>query len=265
VGLYDKYEHILAERAGRVLTLTLNRPDQLNATNAALHAELSTIFYDANLDNEAEVIVLTGAGRAFCAGGDTNWMQEMIDEPVAWRRTVTEAKKIVFGLLDLEKPIIAKLNGHAVGLGATIALYCDVIFASEKARIGDPHVAVGFVAGDGGAAIWPAHIGYARAKEFLMTGELLSAQRAAEIGLINHAVPADELDAAVDAFAKRLLGGARRAIQWTKMAVNVNLRQQVTTSLECSLALEGLSNFSADHQEGVNAFNEKREPKFTGT
>ncbi|MGB3273538.1 MAG: enoyl-CoA hydratase-related protein [Xanthobacteraceae bacterium] len=261
---YDDYKTIAVTRAGRILTLTMNRADKLNATDALMHEELSRIFYDVGRDGEADVVILTGAGKAFCAGGDTNWMQDTIDDPSLWRKTVTEAKGIIFGLLDLEKPVIAKLNGAAVGLGATIALYCDVIFASDRAKIGDPHVSVGFVAGDGGSAIWPQLVGYARAKEFLMTGDIIGAQTAADMGLINHCVPHEELDQRVQAFAERLAGGAIRAIQWTKMAINGPLRQIVSTNLEMSLALEGLSNVSADHQEGVRAFNEKRAPRFTG-
>jgi len=261
---FNNYETITAERSGRILTLTLNRPEKYNATNTQMHEELSTIFTDVGRDTESDVVILTGAGKAFCAGGDTVWMQGLIDDPAHWRKTVTEGKQIVFGLLDLEKPIIAKVNGAAAGLGATIALYCDVIFASDRAKIGDPHVSVGFVAGDGGSAIWPQLIGFARAKELLMTGDLISAKQAAEIGLINHCVPHDELDSSVQAFAEKLAAGPTRAIQWTKMAVNSTLRQIVSANLEMSLALEGLSNQSADHQEGVNAFNEKRPPKFTG-
>jgi len=261
---YKEYKTIAVDRRDRILYLTMNRPDVLNATDAVMHTELSKIFYDVADDEDADVVILTGAGKAFCAGGDTRWMQDMIDEPALWRRTVREAKKIVFGLLDLEKPVIAKLNGHAMGLGATIALYCDIIYASERAKIGDPHVAVGFTAGDGSSAIWPYLIGFARAKEYLMTGDPITAEKAAEMGLVNHCVPADQLDAAVDACADKLAGGAIRAIQWTKMAVNASLRPIVAANIEASLALEGLSNFSADHQEGVSAFNEKREPQFKG-
>lgn len=259
---YSSYRTILVSRAGRILTLTLNRPEKLNATDAALHTELSTIFNDVANDDEVDVVILTGAGKAFCAGGDTVWMEDMMKRPEQWYQTVREAKRIVYGILDCNKPIIAKLNGSAVGLGATIALFCDTIFASERAKIGDPHVMVGFVAGDGGSAIWPQLIGYARAKEFLMTGDLMEASRAAEIGLINHCVPHDELDARVDAFAARLASGAIQAIQATKVAVNATLRQVVAANLDLSLALEGLSNFSPEHKEGVRAFNEKRKPDF---
>ncbi|MEC9341150.1 MAG: enoyl-CoA hydratase-related protein [Pseudomonadota bacterium] len=261
---YDQYETIAVSRAGRILTVTMNRPDVLNATDAVLHRELAEIFDDVAQDEDADIVILTGAGRAFSAGGDTAWMQTMIDDPAIWRRTVREGKKIVNSMLDLDKPLIARVNGPAAGLGATMALFCDVIFAGESARIGDPHVNVGFVAGDGGAVIWPQLIGYCRAKEFLMTGEMVEAKRCAEMGLINYCVPDAELDGAVQKFAERLGRGAMQAIRMTKVSVNVGLKQLVASVLETSIAWESVSNLTRDHQEGVNAFNEKRRPDFTG-
>ena len=262
MDLFEGYRRILFNRRDRVLEVTLNRPEKLNATDAVLHTELARVFFDVSNDPDSDIVVLTGAGRAFSAGGDVDWMQEAIDEPERFNQTVREAKQIVFGLIDCEKPIIAKLNGHATGLGATIALFCDVIFAAEHAKIGDPHVSIGFVAGDGGAVIWPQLIGYARAKEFLLTGDLMTAAEAARIGLINHAVPADELDAKVDAFADRLAAGATMAIRWTKMSVNIGLRQLAASMMDASLGYEALSNMTADHQEAVRAFAEKRPPVF---
>lgn len=258
------YRGIKITRKGRLLTLCLDRPEQLNAVEGMLHEELSKVFSDAAADPQSDVILLTGSGRAFSSGGDIPWMQRMIDDPALFDKVRVEAKRIVFSILECEKPIIAKLNGHATGLGATLALFCDVIFASTEAKIGDPHVAVGLVAGDGGAVIWPQLVGYARAKEFLMTGELLTAARAAEIGLINHAVPPSELDARVDEFATRLLGGATQAIRWTKATVNIGLRQLAHAVMDASLNFEALSSRTADHQEAVAAFREKRRPKFGG-
>ena len=260
--MFDTYQSILFNRRGRILEITLNRPDKLNATDAILHSELSRVFVDAASDPDSDIIVLTGAGRAFSAGGDIAWMQDAIDEPVRFEQTLREAKQIVFSLIDCEKPIIAKLNGHATGLGATIALFCDVIFAAEHAKIGDPHVSIGFVAGDGGAVIWPQLIGYARAKEYLLTGDLMTATQAAQLGLINYALPADELNARVDAFADRLAAGATKAIRWTKLSVNIGLRDLATKIMDASLAYEALSNISPDHQEAVRAFSEKRPPAF---
>ncbi|MFO1284949.1 MAG: enoyl-CoA hydratase-related protein [Burkholderiales bacterium] len=260
---FEGYQTMRFERDGRVLTVVLDRPDRLNAVDARMHAELARVFSDCNEDDDSDVIVLTGAGRAFCAGGDIEWMQSMIDRPAEFERTAREAKAIVGTLLDCEKPVIAKVNGHATGLGATIALFCDLIYAADTARIGDPHVSVGFVAGDGGAVIWPQLIGYARAKQFLLTGDLLPAVRAAEIGLINGALPAAELDAAVSALAQRLADGATKAIRWTKMSVNIGLKQLVASVLDASLAFESLSNRTADHQEAVAAFRERRPPRFS--
>ena len=262
MALFDDYQAILFSRRGRVLEVTLNRPEKLNATDAVLHTELARVFTDISNDPDSDIAVLTGAGRAFSAGGDVAWMQEAIDEPARFEQTIREAKQIVFGLIDCEKPVIAKLNGHATGLGCTIALFCDVIFAADHAKIGDPHVSIGFVAGDGGAVIWPQLIGYARAKEYLMTGDLMTAAQAAQMGLINYAVPADELDEKVDAFADRLAAGATRAIRWTKMSVNIGLRDLATSIMDASLAYEALSNITPDHAEAVRAFAEKRPPVF---
>lgn len=261
---FSDYETLAFERRERILEIRLNRPDSMNAVNERLHGELARVFADAAEDAGSDVIVLTGAGRAFCAGGDIKWMQSAIDDPALFEKTAREGKRIIFSILDCEKPIIAKVNGHATGLGATLALFCDVIFASEAARIGDPHVSVGLVAGDGGAVIWPQLIGYARAKEFLMTGELMTAADAARIGLINHAVPAGELDARVAAFADRLMRGAGKAIRWSKVSVNIGLKQLAHTIMDTSIAYESLSARSRDHQEAVNAFAEKRPPVFNG-
>jgi enoyl-CoA hydratase len=261
---FDSYKKLKIERAGRRLIVTLNRPEALNAIDGEMHEELAHVFYDAAIDKDSDLVILTGAGRAFSSGGDIGWLQQVIDDPALFDVCAVEAKRIVFSLLECEKPVIAKVNGHAIGLGATLALFCDVIFAADSAKIGDPHVGVGFVAGDGGAVIWPQLVGYARAKEYLMTGEFIPATRAAEFGLINHAVPLAELDAAVDGFAARLESGAMKAIRWTKTAVNIGLRQLAHGIMDAGLAYEGLSNRTRDHQEGVAAFREKRPPKFEG-
>ncbi len=257
---FPTYRTVRHERRGRVLTLVLNRPDALNAVDGVMHAELTQVFYDAASDPGSDVIVLTGEGRAFSAGGDIPWMQDVIDQ--GFDRTAREAKRIIFSLLDCEKPIIARVNGHATGFGATLALFCDVIIAAETAKIGDPHVQVGFTAGDGGAVIWPQLIGYARAKEYLLTGDLMTAIEAARIGLINHAVPQGELDERVYALAQRLAEGSQLAIRTTKMSINIGLKQLASSTMDACLAFEAQSNASRDHQEAVNAFREKRKPDF---
>lgn len=261
---FQAYRTLSFEHRGRVLEITMNRPDTLNAVDEVMHEELARVFTDASNDEGSDIVILTGAGRAFSSGGDVGFFQKMLDEPSSFEKTAREAKQIIFTLLDCEKPIIAKVNGHATGLGATIALFCDVIFASEAAKIGDPHVSVGLVAGDGGAVIWPQLIGYARAKEYLMTGKLMPAAEAARIGLINHAVPATELDAQVRDFADHLAAGAIKAIKWTKMSVNIGLKQLASSIMDASLAYEAMSNVTVDHQEAVHAFREKRKPLFTG-
>lgn len=261
---FSQYKTLSLSRRERVLEVRMNAPERLNAIGQAMHTELARVFTDIANDPETDIAVLTGAGRAFSAGGDLEFMQVMIDQPGAFADIAREGKQIVTSLLECEKPVIAKVNGNATGLGATIALFCDVIFASDKARIGDPHVVVGLTAGDGGAAIWPQLIGFARAKEYLMTGELIPAAKAAEIGLINHVVAHDELDTRVDAFADRLAAGATQAIRWTKMSVNVALKPIAHAVMDASLAYEALSNLTRDHQEAVNAFRDKRMPKFIG-
>ncbi len=251
------YQTIKIERRGRILYLILNRPAALNAVDARMHTELARVFRDANEDAQSDIVVLTGAGRAFCAGGDVDWMQDALDHPENFETTVSEAKQIVFSLLDCEKPVIAKVNGAAVGLGATLALFCDIGFAADTAIFADPHVSIGMVAGDGGAVIWPQLIGFARAKEFLLTGDRINAVRASEIGLINRSVPADKLDAEVDAFADRLAGGATKAIRWTKVTANIALKQLAHSMMDTGLAYEALTNISADHRERVQAFRER--------
>ena len=183
------YNTIALTRDNRLLTIALNQPDSLNAVNLQMHEELAEVFTFAAMDEHSDVVVLTGTGRAFSAGGDLEHIANNAANPELFDNEVRLAKRIVFAMLDLDKPLICRMNGHAVGLGATLALLCDVIFAADTAKIGDPHVTLGLVAGDGGAAIWPQRIGFSRTKEYLLTGELLTAGKAEEIGLINHCVP----------------------------------------------------------------------------
>lgn len=260
---YASYQTIATERRGRILTLTLNRPDVMNMVDPLMHEELARIFYDVQLDEEADIVVLTGAGRAFSAGGDVRQMVEAYDAGKE-RLSRADAKRIIFSLLDLEKPIIARVNGHAMGLGATLALFCDVIFMAEKAKIGDAHVPAGVAAGDGGAIIWPQLIGYARAKEWLMTGDAMTAQEAERLGLVNHVVPLEELDARVYGLAERLASGPVKAIQYTKVAVNIGLKQLAHSIMDVGIAYEWINFKSKDHREAAAAFLERRQPRFTG-
>jgi len=261
---FDDYRTLEFERDDRRLTVTINGPGPVNAVNKTMHTELARVFGDLQRDPESDLIVLTGSGKAFCAGGDMDWFEEMIEDPSKFQAIAPEGKQIVMSLLDLEKPIICRLNGAAVGLGATIALLCDIIIASESAVIGDPHVKVGLVAGDGGAVIWPQLIGFAKAKELLMTGDLLNAPEAAALGLINYAVPADSLDAKVDELASKILANPKWAVRWTKSVTNMPLRELAVKMMDTSIAYEALTNMNRDRAEAVAAFKEKRTPKFTG-
>src|SRR6201982_1785930 len=262
---YSQYGGLLVEKQDSVMTITLNAPESMNAFSAEMHYSMSRIWEDVQDDPEVNVVVLTGAGRAFSAGGNVIAMQQKINRPELWDATsLPEAKRIIFRMLECDKPIIARVNGHAVGLGATVALMCDIIIAAEEAKIGDPHVNAGLVAGDGGALIWPQLIGFARAKEYLFTGDLMTAAEAERIGLINHVVPAVQPHGKVYGLARHLGRGARGSIRWTKQAINIPLRQLAHSMMDLSLSLETQSNLTKDHQEAVWAFAEKRRPNFTG-
>jgi enoyl-CoA hydratase len=258
-----RFETIELTRKGRLLTITLNRPDVLNAVNEQMHVDLEAVFAFASSDPHSDVLVLTGAGRAFSAGGDLTYLAETARQPERFDVDVRRAKNIVYTMLELEKPLICRLNGHAIGLGATLALLCDLVYADEKAKIGDPHVSVGLVAGDGGAFIWPQRIGYALAKEFLLTGEPVVGRRAEQIGLINRALPAEELDAAVDAITQRLLDGSQNAIRWTKVTINLELKRIAHAVMDAGIAYEAVTIRSPDHQGAVDALLNKRAPVFT--
>lgn len=263
--MYDDYRHLKIARRGAILTVTIDTPP-LNEVTKEMHTELARLFPDINRDGETKVVVLTGAGtRAFSAGGDFNAMKAHLTQPGGTIQSMREAVEVVQGLLRLDKPIIARINGHAIGFGATLALFCDLTYAVETAKIGDPHVAVGYTAGDGGALIWPQLIGYARAREYLLTGDPLTGKAAAEIGLITRAVPPERLDETVDGMADRLAAGATFAINTTKQAINMVLRRQFDAILEAHVGMELMSHFTADHAEAVNAFLDKRQPAFTGT
>lgn len=255
------YDHLDVSLDDDVLKIEIDRPDNLNAVNDPLHEELSMVFSDA-YETDARVVVLTGKGDAFSAGGDVNWMKENIENPENFHKTMREGEQIVEEIVNLEKPIIAKVNGDATGLGATLALFCDIVMMSEDARIGDPHVKVALVAGDGGAVIWPLLTSLNKAKELLMTGDLISATEAEELGLANHVVPADELDDRTDEMIDKLASGPQTAIRFTKKTLNSWLELGNSIALQRGLALEGVGQQHPDHEEAVEAFLESRRPNF---
>ena len=256
----DRYETItIDKRSDGVAVATLDRPDRLNAVDGRMHRELSTLPSDADRDPDVRALVITGAGRAFCAGGDFGG-EPMDSGPGGnmWK----EARQIVDHLLEAELPIISAVNGYAMGLGATVALLCDVVYASESAVFADTHVKMGIGAGDGGQVIWPFLMGVNRAKYFLMTGDRLTAAEAERMGLVNF-VTADGqvLDEAV-ALATRLAAGPARAIAASKVPINMWLRAVSAQVLPLSLSWEEASMRTADHREAVAAFQQKREPRF---
>ena len=261
---FNKYSAIVFERRGRALYATFNRPEVLNCVNEALDDDLLQLFWDFDLDDESDVLVITGAGRAFSAGGDVAYLRHNRHLP-NFQKGIKQSKKILQNMLTCEKPIIARVNGDAMGLGATIALFCDIVIADETARIADPHVAVGLAAGDGGAIMWPQLIGYARAKRYLLSGDRLTGKEAAEIGLIAFAVPAAELDAKVEEWVAKLSGNvASRAIKYTKASINIGLQQILSTMVDAGLAYEMATSQSDDHLSAIDAFEAKSKPVFRG-
>ena len=259
-----EFETLALERVGDVLKVTIAHPSSdLNAVDARLHHELTALFAMLRREDQARAVMLTGRGKAFSAGGDFKWFPELRDMArlEALRR---DAKQLVWDLLDVELPIVAAVNGHAMGLGASIALLCDVIFMADTATIGDPHVKVGIVAGDGGVAIWPLALGPARAKQYLMTGDPVSAAEAERIGLVNRVVPAASLLDEAMAFAARLAAGAPLAVRYTKLSVNKLVKDALNVAFDTSTALELVTFQSDDHQEALAAIRERRPPHFKG-
>ena len=250
------------EYDGDVLVVTIDRPPR-NAIDGELHDALGDLFRDLKRETRARAVILTGAGSAFSAGGDFDWFPAL-RSAARLADLHRAAKQLIWDLLDVEIPIVAAVNGPAIGLGASMALLCDVIVMADTAVIGDPHVKVGIVAGDGGAAIWPLLVGPARAKQYLLTGDTLSAAEAERIGLVNEVVLSNGLDGRARSWAHRLADGAPLAVRFTKQAVNAQVKQALLTSFDTSTAFELLTFVSADHVEALNALREKRLPRFEG-
>ncbi|MEP1124139.1 MAG: enoyl-CoA hydratase-related protein [Ilumatobacter sp.] len=257
-------ETIGIERSGHVLTVTIDHPDSaMNAVDATLHHDLAELFRTLRCESEARAIVLTGRGRAFSAGGDMSWFPQLRD-PARMHALRREAKQIIWDQLDVEVPIVCALNGPAVGLGASIALLCDVIVMADTAAIIDPHVQVGLVAGDGGAAIWPLLLGPLAAKRHLMLGAPLTADEALRLGVASEVCGAAEIGDVGRAWATRLSEQPPLAVQGTKIAVNQQIKQALLTSFDVSTALEMTCFVSQDHVEAVDAFVDKRTPEYRG-
>jgi enoyl-CoA hydratase len=265
--VYEKYRELKIERRGRILVITLDNPP-LNPTTPVSHRELSQVFEDINHDRETDVVVLTGAGeRAFSAGGDVSKMVERYEtaDHAMWNHQMEEARHIIYGMLRLEKPLIGRINGHAIGLGSTLVSFCDISYMMAKAKIADTHVNIGLTAGDGGSLMWPFLMGFNRAKLHLLTGEAMTGRQAAEYGLVTEAVETiEELDEKVYAMAERLAASPRLAVSTTKMAINLVLRGVLEGLVEAHLGLETKTAWTKDHHEAGLSFRDNRPPKFTG-
>ena len=261
---YSKFEKVLAKQDGKLLTMTLNRPHALNSVGDGMHEDLVDIFKLATTDDSVGAILLKGEGRAFCAGGDINEMGSQVMTPPIRVKSTFNSKDLLYTMFDVPQPIICAVQGYAMGLGATIALFCDIVIAAEDAVFADTHVHVGLVAGDGGAVLWPLLLPFGVAKYHLLTGDRLSGAEAARTGMIAKAVPADKLLEEATGVAQRLAEGATLALQWTKTACNQVLRERMNLVLDIGLALEGATFLSEDFREASTAFGEKRKPAFKG-
>lgn len=259
----ENFETILIDkRANGVALATLNRPERLNAVDGRMHTELANIFRAADNDDEVKVLVLTGAGRAFCAGGDFSSDNDVLG---GGRQGLKETKEIVDHLLDCSIPVISAVKGYAMGLGATVALLADIVVAGRSATFADTHVKMGVGAGDGGQVIWPLLMGVNRAKYHLMTGDGITGEDAERAGLVNFLVDDESvLDKALEV-ADRLAAGPSLAISASKVAINQYIKMVSNLVLPYSFAMEIQTFRSADAKEAASAFQEKREPEFRGS
>ena len=252
---YAHYQTLGFDRSEGVLTITLQSDSPVNAVTEHMHRELSEVFADVRHETETSAIVLTGGSRAFSAGGDLVWLRDRA--PQYADKLFAEGRRIVLDMLEVRQPIIAAIEGPAIGFGATLALLCDVKFAAENAQIGDPHVSIGLVSGDGGAVIWPWLVGAGRAKRYLMTGDLVSGVEAERIGLVEEVVPPGEAIAAATKFARRLARGHRKAIEGSKASVNKYLREGANLVLDTSLAAEKECMLSDGYAAAVTKLMER--------
>ncbi len=258
------YEHLVIHIEDGIATVTMNRPEVLNGLHPPAHAEMERVWDELGENDDVRVAILTGAGRAFNAGGDLKDIQDRLSADPAGGSGISAAagRRIIYNLLSFEKPLIAAINGHAIGLGATLGLLCDVVVVSDKAMIGDPHINIGLVPGDGGLAVWTMLAGPNRAKEFMMLGSTVSADEALRLGLVNRVVGRDEVVAAARELAERLVQGPQVALRGTKVSINNWIKTQFTSLFEVSLAAELESMAHPDFAEGVAAAIEKRPAKF---
>jgi enoyl-CoA hydratase len=250
-----------------VAIVTMNDPDKLNAVGPHNHWQLEDIWLKLARDESIKVIVLTGAGRAFCAGGDIKLMSERAQTEYGLQyalRVPQNTVRLWDHLLLCPQPIIAAVNGDAIGLGTSLTLFCDMSIVADDAKLGDTHIRVGMVAGDGGAVMWPLLVGPQKAKEYLMRGKLLSGAKAEEMGLVNYAFPRDQVLEEALKIAREIAAQPLWAVRWSKASVNKQVKAQVNAILELSIAYESMTMMTHDYKEATTAFANKEKPVFKG-
>ena len=245
---------IRVESDGPVRIVRLNRPDQLNAVNDELHLGLTHLFPQLSSDPEARVAVITGEGRAFSAGGDFGLLDRMAKDRVLRRDVIAEGRELVLNMIRCRIPVVAAVNGPAVGLGCSIIALSDVVYMAASAYMADPHVTVGLVAADGGPLTWPLHTSLLLAKEYAFTGDRITAARAAEIGLANHVCPDGEVLAAALAAAHKIAKLPRQAVEATKRVLNLHLERAVLATIDFAMAAEAESFDTSDLRANIDRF-----------
>ncbi len=259
---YENYQRLAFDRpAPRVLRITFNRPERYNALDAIGHREITYVWREVDDDPDVDAVILTGAGKAFSAGGDFDMIDETIDDFEVRARTWKEARDLVYNIINCGKPIISAINGPAVGAGLVAGLMADISIVARSVSLTDGHTRLGVAAGDHAAIIWPLLCGMAKSKYYLLTCDRLSGEEAERIGLVSLCVDDDELQDRALEVAGKLAGGAQSAIRWTKYSLNNWLRMAGPT-FDTSTALEMLGFTSPDAREGVRALREKRDPNF---
>ena len=258
------YEHIILEKKGGIAKITINRPDALNALHPTTHQELQDAFLSLDKDPESKVIVITGAGRAFCAGGDLKYISSQSDDAITIATYGQMFHDTFYIMEHLSKVIIAMVNGLCMAGGIELMEACDLAYAAEDARIGDQHATYGLIPGGGGSQRLPRLIGMRKAKELLYTGDWLPAKEAEAIGLINRAVPADKLEETVMAMAHKLTERSPMASKFIKYSVNRGIQVDLYTGIELEKSASAAHFSTEDSTEGIKAFMEKRKPVFPG-
>ena len=265
---YSRYKALKLSLNDGIMTVMLSNPARRNAVTQRMSDELATIWEDLLVDPDVKAIIFTGEGKDFCSGADIGQLigdgSEGEKATCYVNRATRYARKHVIGILDCEKPEIAKERGEAYGMGLSMALACDMVFVSDTARLCDSHVKIGLVAGDGGVLLWPLAVGIHRAKEYLMTGEPLDGKKAEEIGLVNRCLPDDQLDQHVQSMVEKLVSLPPHAVNYTKASLNLVLKQLASTAFEASLAYEVYTMKMDDVGEATKAFAEKRKGRYTG-